>query len=133
MLSGVFMNVLGRPSLVAPNDIWSLMVILCLGVASSIWLEQKYEWASKISGAIIALIMAMVLANLGIIPTSCPLYDDIVWGVVIPMGIPLLLLQCNLKKDMARHGQNAHHFLLRRCRHCSRRTFGIFSFGRALW
>ena len=98
MLSGVFMNVFGRPSLVDPNDIWSLMVILCLGVASSIWLEQKYEWASKISGAIIALIMAMVLANLGIIPTSCPLYDDIVWGVVIPMGIPLLLLQCNLKK-----------------------------------
>lgn len=98
MLSNVFMSALGRPSLIDQNDIWSLMAILCFGVALSIWLEQKYAWASKISGAIIALIMAMVLANLAIIPTSCPLYDDIVWGVVVPMGIPLLLLQCNLKK-----------------------------------
>lgn len=97
MLSGMFTSMFGRATLVAPTDTWSLMAILVVGVALSIWLEQKYNWASKISGAIIALIMAMVLANLAIIPTACTLYDDIVWGIVVPMGIPLLLLQCNLK------------------------------------
>ncbi len=112
MLNSFFMNWLGRESLVAADDMWSLMVILCAGVALSIWLEQKYNWASKISGAIIALIIAMVLANLSIIPTSCPLYDDIVWGVVVPMGIPLLLLQCNVKKIWKETGRMLTIFLI---------------------
>jgi len=88
---------LGR-TLIAPDNTIALLAVMCLGVAFSIWLEQKYNWASKVSGAIIALILAMVMANIGIIPTSCPLYDDVVWGIVVPVGIPLLLLQCNLNK-----------------------------------
>lgn len=98
MLDSVFMASFGRPSLIAPDNIWGLMGVMCVGVALAIYLEQKYAWASKVSGAIIALLMAMVLANLSIIPISCTLYDDIVWGVVVPMGIPLLLLQCNLSR-----------------------------------
>lgn len=112
MLSSLFMSTLGRETLVAADDTWSLMVVLCAGVAFSIWLEQKYNWASKISGAIIALIIAMVLANLGIIPTSCPLYDDTVWGIVVPMGIPLLLLQCNIKKIWKETGRMLTVFLI---------------------
>lgn len=112
MLSSLFMSTLGRETLVAADDTWSLMVILCAGVAFSIWLEQKYNWASKISGAIIALIIAMVLANLGIIPTSCPLYDDTVWGIVVPMGIPLLLLQCNIRKIWKETGRMLTIFLI---------------------
>ena len=83
--------------LIAADNTWGLMGVMCITVALSIYLEQKYEWASKISGAIIALIVAMVMANVGIIPTSCPLYDDVIWGIAVPMGLPLLLLQCNLK------------------------------------
>lgn len=112
MLSSLFMSALGRETLVAADDTWTLMVILCAGVAFSIWLEQKYNWASKISGAIIALIIAMVLANVGVIPTSCPLYDDIVWGMVVPMGIPLLLLQCNIKKIWKETGRMLTIFLI---------------------
>lgn len=98
MLNSVFMNLLGRESLIAADNTWGLLGVMCLAVAFSIFLEQKYKWASKISGAIIALIIAMILANVGIIPTSSVLYDDIVWGVIVPMGIPLLLLQCNLSR-----------------------------------
>ena len=87
----LFENLLGH-TLIAADNVWGLMGVMCIGVALSIHLEQKYQWASKVSGAIIALIMAMVLANLGVIPTNCTLYDDIVWGIVVPMAIPLLLL-----------------------------------------
>ena len=66
--------------------------IINVSVALAILLEQKYRWASRVSGSIIALVLAMAMANAGIIPTACPLYDDIVWGVIVPMGIPLLLL-----------------------------------------
>lgn len=98
MLSDLWMNLAGRETLLAADDTWGLLAVMCLGVALSIWLEQKYQWASRISGAIITLIIAMVLANIRIIPTSCVLYNDIVWGIIVPAAIPMLLLQCNLKK-----------------------------------
>ena len=85
-------------TLITADNTWGLLGIMCITVALSIWLEQTYNWASKVSGAIIALIIAMFAANIGIIPTNSVLYDDIVWGVVVPIGIPLLLLQCNLNK-----------------------------------
>jgi len=112
MLSGFWTSLVGRESLIAADDTWGLLAVMCLGVFLAIWLEQKYKWASKISGAIIALIVAMVLANLGIIPTSCVLYDDIVWGVIVPMAIPMLLLQCNLKKIWTETGRMLVIFLI---------------------
>ena len=92
------METLLGTTLITADNTWGLLGIMCITVALSIWLEQTYEWASKVSGAIIALIIAMLAANIGIIPTNSVLYDDIVWGVIVPLGIPLLLLQCNLNK-----------------------------------
>lgn len=112
MLNDLWMSIVGRTSLIAADDTWGLLTVMCLGVFFAIWLEQKYQWASKISGAIIALIFAMILANLGIIPTNCVLYDDIVWGVVVPMAIPMLLLQCNLKKIWSETGRTLVIFLI---------------------
>ena len=112
MLNDFFMGWLGRTTLIAADNTWGLLGVMVIGVALSIWLEQKYKWASKVSGAIIALILAMVLANFNIIPISCVLYDDIVWGVIVPMGIPLLLLQCNLKKIWSETGRMLVIFLI---------------------
>lgn len=111
-MANFWMGLVGRESLIAADSTWGLLMVLTVGVFFSIWLEQKYQWASKISGAIIALIIAMVLANFGIIPTSCVLYDDIVWGIIVPMGIPLLLLQCNLKKIWNETGRMLVIFLI---------------------
>ena len=107
----LFETWIGHPLLQADNT-WGLLGVMCLSVALSIWLEQKYQWASKVSGAIIALILAMLMANVGVIPTSCALYDDVVWGIVVPMGIPLLLLQCNLKKIWREAGKLLTIFLI---------------------
>ena len=85
-------------TLIKAEDTWALLSIMCCSVGASIYLEQKYKWASKMSGAIISLIFALAFTNLNIIPTSCPLYDDVIWGFAVPMAIPLLLLQCNIKK-----------------------------------
>lgn len=98
-------------TLIAADDTWGLLGAMCISVALSIWLEQKYRWASKVSGAIIALILAMIMANIGVIPVHSVLYDEIVWGVICPMGIPLLLLQCNLKKIWKETGKMLAVFL----------------------
>ena len=102
---------LGHP-LIQADNVWGLLGVMCVSVALAIALEQKYQWASRVSGSIIALILAMLMANVGIIPTQCPLYDDVVWGYVVPMGIPLLLLQCNLKKIWREAGKMLTIFLI---------------------
>ena len=112
MFADLFMAYLGRESLIAVDDTWALLVLMVASVALAIWLEQKYVWASKISGAIIALLIALAASNLAIIPTSCVLYDDIVWGYAVPLGIPLLLLQCNMKKIWRETGRMMVIFLI---------------------
>ena len=79
------------------DETWILWAILVSIAALSIFLEQKYDFASKITGAIIALIGAMILSNLNIIPIESPVYDQ-VWDYVIPLAIPLLLFRSNIFK-----------------------------------
>ena len=112
MFADFFLAHLGRESLIAADDTWALLALMAASVALAIWLEQKYVWASKISGAIIALLIALAASNLAIIPTSCVLYDSIVWDYAVPMGIPLLLLQCNMKKIWKETGRMMAVFLI---------------------
>ena len=112
MFADFFLAHLGRESLIAADDTWALLALMAASVALAIWLEQKYVWASKISGAIIALLIALAASNLAIIPTSCVLYDSIVWDYAVPMGIPLLLLQCNMKKIWKETGRMMVIFLI---------------------
>ena len=48
-MTGLWMGLVGRESLIAADDMWGLLVVMTMGVFFSIWLEQKYEWASKVS------------------------------------------------------------------------------------
>ena len=98
-------------SLISPDNTWVLWAIITGWAALSIHLEQKYDWAAKISGAIIALIGAMALSNFKVIPVDSPVYDTI-WGYVVPLAIPLLLFQCNIKKIWKESGRMLLIFLI---------------------
>lgn len=84
-------------TLIAKDDTWILWAIIIVWATVSIFLEQKYQWASTISGAIIALVGAMLLSNFKIIPTESPVYDT-VWDYAVPISIPLLLFSSNILK-----------------------------------
>lgn len=98
-------------SLIKADDYITLWGIIVVWAAVSIYLEQKYKWASRISGAIIALIGAIILSNTGVIPTDSPVYDAI-WGFIIPLAIPLLLFHVNFKKIWQESGRLLIIFLL---------------------
>jgi uncharacterized membrane protein len=98
-------------SFISADNAWALWSILVGIAALSIYLEQTYAWASKITGAIIGLVIAMVLANLNIIPTAAPTYD-VVWGYVVPLAIPLLMFNANIKKIWRESGRIMIIFLL---------------------
>ena len=83
-------------TLISAENSWALFAILATIAAAAIIMEQKWKWASKLSGCVIALIGAMILSNLKIIPLDAPAYD-FVWDYVVPVAIPLLLFNANLK------------------------------------
>ena len=98
-------------SLISADNYWALWAVVVGFATLSIVLEQKYKWASAISGVIIALVYAMTLSNLNIIPTSAPVYD-IVWDYAVPLAIPLLLIKCNIKKIFKESGKILIIFLI---------------------
>ena len=64
-------------ALISESNNWALISIMFASSFIAIYLEQKYKWAAKISGAIITLVIAVFLTNLNIIPSSAVVFDDI--------------------------------------------------------
>lgn len=83
-------------TLIQADDHLALWTFILVAATSAIFIEQRYKWASKIPGAVIALLIAITASNLKIIPTDAPTYDA-VWGYIVPLAIPLLLFKTNLQ------------------------------------
>jgi uncharacterized membrane protein len=98
-------------TLIKADDYVTLWGIIVVWASVSIILEQRYSWAAKISGAIVALIGAIILSNTGVIPTESPVYDA-VWTFIIPLAIPLLLFHVNFKKIWHESGRLLILFLI---------------------
>ena len=82
-------------SLIRSDDTWTLWAVIAAGVAASIWLEQNFRWAARLSGPVVALCIAMLLANLRIMPAHADVYDT-VQDSLVPLALPLLLFRANL-------------------------------------
>ncbi|MES2708430.1 MAG: DUF819 family protein [Verrucomicrobiota bacterium] len=82
-------------SLISPDDSATLWAVIACGAAFSIWLEQTCKWAARLSAAVIALLIAMILSNTRIMPLSAPVYD-IVEKWLVPLAVPLLLARANV-------------------------------------
>ena len=98
--------------LISESNNWALLSIMFFSSFIAIYLEQKYKWASKISGAVITLLIAVLLTNLNVIHASAPVFDDIVWGYAVPLAIPLLLLDANVVKIWRETGKFLFIFLI---------------------
>lgn len=83
--------------LIGADDTWGLLAICLIAVAFTIYLENRFSIARKITGSIIALLLALGLSNLGIIPQESGVWD-MVWGYIVPLAVPLLLWNCDIKK-----------------------------------
>lgn len=83
-------------TLIQADDHLALWTFILVAATSAIFIEQRYKWASKIPGAVIALLIAITASNLKIIPTDAPTYDA-VWGYIVPLAIPLLLFKTNIQ------------------------------------
>jgi uncharacterized membrane protein len=82
-------------SFIPKDDTWTLLAIIVAGTAAAIALERRYQWGAKLSAPVIALLIAMVLSNTGVVPAEAPAYD-LIGDWLVPIALPLLLLKANL-------------------------------------
>lgn len=69
----------------------AIMVIVSFGL----WAERR-PWGQKLGGPLLLIAIAMVAANVGIIPHSAPVYGQIA-NFLVPLAIPLLLLRADFR------------------------------------
>ena len=84
-------------TLFSPEDTWPLFALMLAGTALSIWMEQRFRWAAKLSGPVIALLIAMALSNAHVMPPEAPAYDFVgIW--LVPLALPLLLFRADFRQ-----------------------------------
>ncbi len=98
-------------SLVAPDDHWVIWTFLVGMAFLSLYLEQKYNFFRKITGAATALCAGMLVSNMGLLPHESPSYD-MVWEYLVPLVIPLLLIKTDLRVIFRETGRFAGAFHL---------------------
>ena len=91
-------------TLIAPENHAALWAFITIGSALAIWMEQTYRWAARLSGPVIALLIAMVLSNFRVMPSASPAYD-FVGDWLVPLAIPLLLFRANLREIVKTGGR----------------------------
>ena len=59
--------------------------------------EEKTALGQWISGVVLAMVAAGVLAFAGVIPVSCAEYG-VIWDAVMPLGAALYLLEADVSR-----------------------------------
>lgn len=97
-------------SLIQPDQSFAIWAVLFGLAAFGFWCE-RYPFGRKYSGVMLLITLAIVLSNLRIIPTAAPAYD-IVWQYLVPIAIPLLLFQADLRRIFREAGATLIAFFI---------------------
>jgi uncharacterized membrane protein len=97
-------------SLISPDNDLGLMAVLFV-IAGGAFLAERTRIGSHLTGAVIAILTAIVAANLRIIPHSAPAYD-FVFNYFVPILIPLFLFKANLRTIFFETTRMAMAFLI---------------------
>jgi len=90
-------------TLITVDQSWAIWAVL-LGAAAFGLKAEHTRIGRKLSGAILTMGATFVLSNLRIIPSEgVPAYD-VVWGYLVPLAIPLLLLRADLRRILREAG-----------------------------
>ncbi len=96
--------------LLSPDNHTVVMAALFI-IAGLGFLGEKTRIGSHLTGAVIAILLAITAANLGIIPHNAPAYA-FVFSYIVPVLIPLFLFQADLRKILFETTRTTAAFLL---------------------
>lgn len=81
-------------NMVEVSQTWLLWASLLVIAALGLWAE-RLRWGARTSSVVITLLLAMAVANLGLVPRQAPVYD-VIHSYLVPLAIPLLILKADL-------------------------------------
>ena len=97
-------------SLISADNDFAIWAVL-LGIAAFGFWSERYPVGRKFSGVVLLITLAIVLSNLRIIPTQAPAYDA-VWNYLVPIAIPLLLFQADMRRIFREAGKTLAAFFV---------------------
>lgn len=96
--------------LIGPDQDFAIWAVLIALAGFGFW-SERFAWGRKYSGVMLLITAAIVLSNLKIIPTVAPAYDA-VWNYLVPIAIPLLLFEADLKRIVRESGPTLVAFVI---------------------
>lgn len=98
------------PSLIPADQPFAVLAALFAIALFGFWAESK-PWGRMVTGAVWAILGAILASNLNLIPKSAPAYS-FVFSYMVPALVPLFLMQANLKRILGETGRVGVAFLL---------------------
>ena len=83
-------------SLIQSTDSWGLWTTLIVCAAAGLRAE-KTQIGAALSSPLVTMFIALVLVNVGVLPTEAPIYGAIN-RFLVPLAVPMLLLGADLRK-----------------------------------
>jgi uncharacterized membrane protein len=84
------------------DQTFSLSAVVMLVVAFGLWAETR-AWGRAIGAPLLLIALAMLLANLGLIPHTSEVYNQVVL-LLVPMAIPLLVMRADFRSIFSGSG-----------------------------
>lgn len=97
-------------SLINADSVLAVMAGLFALSALAFYLERT-RWGAQLSGAVLAILGAILASNIGLLPHASPAYD-FVFSYVVPVLIPLFLFQADLRRILFEATRMTGAFLL---------------------
>jgi uncharacterized membrane protein len=90
-------------TLIPADSPWAIWAVLLAAAAFGFQVENT-RVGRRLSGAILTMGFTFVLSNIGVIPADGVAAYDVVWGRLVPLAIPLLLLRADLRRILREAG-----------------------------
>jgi len=95
---------------IAADNHFGVMAVLFV-IAAAGFLGEKTRLGAQLTGAVIAILGAILAANVGIIPHRAPAYDFVL-AYVVPVLVPLFLFRADLRRLLFETTRTTGAFLL---------------------
>lgn len=103
-------------SLIHPDQSFQIWAVLVLATAFCVYGERK-KWFGPISGVLMVILVMALIVSIGIVPSASdpkievPVYQ-FVFNYVVPLAIPLLLFNADIKRIIQESGRLLGLFLI---------------------
>lgn len=97
-------------SLISPDQHFAVAASLFAVAFFGFWAERQ-KWGAMVTGAVWAILVAIIASNIGLIPKDAPFYS-FVFKYLVPALIPLFLVNANIKRIIVESGRVGIAFIL---------------------